>query len=88
VAPSNDVLNRVQEAREARGLSREELAALIRTSRQHVWLIENGGIKWPSVDLARRLADALCTDIDTLFPAPPAARVVGPGSKRRRNVAA
>lgn len=36
---------------------------------QALWAIETGRTQSPSLDVARRLAGALDTDVDSLFPA-------------------
>ncbi len=60
------VLSRVREARAARGLSQQALAAVAGTSRQTVAAVESGG-SVPSVELALRIARALDRDVDELF---------------------
>lgn len=76
--------NRLRERREALGLRRERVAADADMTVQHLRLLERG-MHRPSLDLSRRLAHALGTTVDDLFPpealtAPVAAELVAPGS--------
>ena len=56
----------IREARKSRGLTQEQLAALLHVSRQTVSHWENGRAE-PSYDLLKSLADALEMDIARLF---------------------
>jgi transcriptional regulator with XRE-family HTH domain len=58
---------RLQEVREARGLSREELAALVGSTRGHVRKLEEG-LHAPRPDMVARLADALGVSARELDP--------------------
>jgi putative transcriptional regulator len=58
--------NRVKELRGAAGLRQEDLAALVRVSRQTIISIESGRYN-PSLELAWRLSRALGTTIEGLF---------------------
>lgn len=58
--------NRVKELRGAAGLRQEDLAALVRVSRQTIISIESGRYN-PSLELAWRLSRVLGTTIEDLF---------------------
>lgn len=58
--------NRIKEIRLERGLTHEELAERAGTSRNTIGMVERGQ-QAPSVELARRIAQALETDLNTLF---------------------
>ncbi len=53
---------RILRAREARGVSRSELARRMDTSRVQVWRVEQDKLD-PSVDTVRRIAEALDVDL-------------------------
>jgi transcriptional regulator with XRE-family HTH domain len=57
----------LQHARRVRGLSLTELAAHSGVSRVTIHKLERGGAS-PSLDTAQRLAVALSTSVDALFP--------------------
>lgn len=59
--------NRVREHRKAAGITQAELARAGRVSRQSIVSVE-GGDYAPSVYLALRLAAALGTTVEVLFP--------------------
>lgn len=59
--------NRVQPIREARGLRREDLASKAGISYEYVRKLEVTG-KYPSLDVARRVADVLGGSVDEIFP--------------------
>ncbi len=60
------VMNRIQEIREAAGLSREELAQKVGTTGNHIWRLEVGRTKL-TVEWMTRLAEALsCTPADLI----------------------
>lgn len=60
------MVNRMRVLRAERGLSQAELASLAGVSRQAINTIENGRHD-PSISLAYRIADALCTPITEVF---------------------
>jgi transcriptional regulator with XRE-family HTH domain len=64
-------MSRVKEVREARGLRQEELAARAGISFSYVRQLEAADRPTPGLDIARRIADALETTIDALFPPGP-----------------
>ena len=59
-------MNRVRELRQSRKLSQLALAKEVGVARQTINLIENDKYN-PSLDLCLKLADALETDLNTLF---------------------
>ena len=59
-------MNRVRELRQSRKLSQLALAKEVGVARQTINLIENDKYN-PSLDLCRKLAYALETDLNTLF---------------------
>ena len=59
-------MNRVKEFRKELGISQLELAKDIGVSRQTINMIENDKYN-PSLDLCRKLALALRTDLNSLF---------------------
>ena len=59
--------NTIRERRKARGLSQEELARQCGVSRQTINAIENDNYD-PTLSLAFRLAKALETTVDAVFP--------------------
>ncbi|WP_155286453.1 helix-turn-helix transcriptional regulator [Lacticaseibacillus zhaodongensis] len=59
-------MNRVRQYRQQHGLSQMALAEKIDVARQTINLIENDKYN-PSLDLCRKLAHALHTDLNTLF---------------------
>ncbi|WP_238546173.1 helix-turn-helix transcriptional regulator [Tumebacillus flagellatus] len=50
------------EARESKGLSREQLASEVGTTRSHIWAIENEK-RTPRPELANKIACALNVDV-------------------------
>ena len=58
---------RLREVREERGLSREELAARLGSTRGHVRKLESG-LHAPRPDMVARLADALGVPVSELEP--------------------
>ncbi len=62
VTDAGTVGGRILRAREARGVSRSELARRMETSRVQVWRVEQGRLD-PSVDTIHRIADALDVDL-------------------------
>lgn len=60
------LVNRVREAREAKGLTQAELAGLVGVSRKTVNTVENG-VFLPSTVVALKLARALGEPVDKLF---------------------
>lgn len=56
----------LQSARQAKGLSRDELAAIVGVSRQSVWLWETGGTA-PKTAVSLRLCAALDVSLDSLY---------------------
>lgn len=61
-------MNRVREFREAMGLRQEALAARADVSYSYVRMLEGDDAPTPRLALARRLAAALETTVDYLFP--------------------
>lgn len=59
----------IRARRDALGLRMVRVAADAGISVQALWAIETGRTQSPSLDVARRLAGALDTDVDSLFPA-------------------
>lgn len=53
--------------RARKGLSQADLAELVGCSRQSISLYESGLVQ-PSVQIARRIADALGCSLDELYP--------------------
>lgn len=68
--------NKVQEYREAKGLTRQQLAHRVETSYEYIRKIEAQEIPNPSLAMTRRFAKALGISVDRLFPpvAEPASR--------------
>jgi transcriptional regulator with XRE-family HTH domain len=58
---------RLKTLREARGLSQEQLATLVRIRQSHMSRIESGSIQHVRSDLLQRLADALGVSTDDLL---------------------
>ena len=63
--------NRVREAREAKGLTQAELAALVGVSRKTINTVENA-VFVPSTVIALKLARALEEPVERLFSLPSA----------------
>jgi putative transcriptional regulator len=61
-----ELLNRVREAREAKGLTQAELAGLVGVSRKTVNTVENA-VFVPSTVIALKLARALGEPVEALF---------------------
>ena len=61
-----ELANRVREAREARGLTQAELAALVEVSRKTINTVENA-VFVPSTVIALKLARALSEPVERLF---------------------
>jgi putative transcriptional regulator len=59
--------SRLSRIRKAQGVRREKIAADAGISVQYLWALERGKHQ-PSLDVARRLAAALNTTVDQLFP--------------------
>jgi putative transcriptional regulator len=59
--------NRVQEVREARGLRREDVASMAGITVQTVYTMETGRNQ-PRLDIAQKVARALDSTLDELFP--------------------
>lgn len=57
--------NRIQEAREALGISRAELARRLDSTRMTIWRIETGKVQVPA-DHLRDFARALKTPVESL----------------------
>jgi putative transcriptional regulator len=64
-----ELVNRVREAREARGLTQADLAGLIGVSRKTVNTVENA-VFVPSTVIALKLAKALGEPVEALFSLP------------------
>lgn len=58
--------NRIEELRKARGLNQQQLARVIRVSRQTISSIENGKYN-PSLELAFIIADYFQLPIEKIF---------------------
>lgn len=58
--------NRVRELRIQRGLTHEQLAEMVGTSRNTIGEVERGQQE-PKVEMARRIARALGSDLNTVF---------------------
>lgn len=58
----------VRTRRDELGKRAAEVAAAAGISVQSLWMIETGRTRVPGLDVARRLAAALDSDIDALFP--------------------
>ena len=74
--------DRVRELREKEGLSLQELADLVGVSKAHLWDLEQGRSKNPSIELLKKLADKLKVSVADLVGENPTgqsedARVVG-----------
>lgn len=60
--------NRLHEIRKGKGLTQNQLVALSGVSRSTIAKIENDRVSNPGMETAQRLAKALDTTIDELFP--------------------
>ena len=58
---------RIKELREASGITRTELAKRANVTRAYVSALESGSRDNPSLDVLRRLANALKTDVSELL---------------------
>ncbi|SHJ49778.1 helix-turn-helix transcriptional regulator [Hespellia stercorisuis] len=58
--------NRLEELRRERGMSQEELAAILEVSRQTIGSLENGRYN-PSILLAHKIADYFGLTIEDVF---------------------
>lgn len=58
--------NRLEELRKQKGMSQEELAAVLEVSRQTIGSLENGRYN-PSILLAFKIARYFETDIESVF---------------------
>lgn len=61
-------MNKLQALREAKGLSREQLAVAARASFAYIIRLEDGSRSNPSVLIAQRIAAALDTEVSALWP--------------------
>jgi putative transcriptional regulator len=61
-----ELVNRVREAREAKGLTQAELAALVGVSRKTINTVENA-VFVPSTVIALKLSRALAEPVEALF---------------------
>jgi putative transcriptional regulator len=66
MSPTSPTPNRLRDAREAAGLTQQQLADLVDAGRSTIIRAEHG-TQQPTLALANRLADALDTTIDELF---------------------
>ncbi|HEU5211592.1 MAG TPA: helix-turn-helix transcriptional regulator [Gaiellaceae bacterium] len=66
MSPTNPKPNRLRQVREAAGLTQQQLADQVDAGRSTIIRAEQG-TQQPTLELANRLADALCTTIDELF---------------------
>jgi len=62
-------MNSIRDIREKRGLTQERLADLCGLPRPHISAIERGEYR-PRIDTAQKIAQALGTTVDELFPQP------------------
>lgn len=69
--------SRLRAIRERKGLQREVVAAAAGMTVSHLYNLEQGRNK-PSLDLARRIAEALDVTVDDIFPSDTAADLVAP----------
>lgn len=60
--------NKVQHFREAKGISRERLAADVESSYEYIRKLEAQHIPNPSLTMSRRIAKALGVPLDKVFP--------------------
>lgn len=60
----------MKQARERLGRRREEVAAKAEISFEYVRRLESEDPPTPGLDVARRIAEALDSSVDDLFPAP------------------
>jgi transcriptional regulator with XRE-family HTH domain len=58
---------RLRQLREARGMTQAELATAVKVTQAYIAYLEGGGRKNPSLDLLRRLAKLLKTDMNDLI---------------------
>jgi XRE family transcriptional regulator, master regulator for biofilm formation len=65
--PIHRLGQRIQQLREQRGLSVQELASRAGTTYQSIWRIERGEQRDPSVALTRAIARALGVGVDYLI---------------------
>lgn len=63
----NSIDSRLKFLREQRGLTLEALAKRVKSTRSHIWNIENKEVTNPSVHLVYRLAVALNTTVEYLI---------------------
>jgi putative transcriptional regulator len=61
-----ELVNRIREAREAKGLTQAELAELVGVSRKTINTVENA-VFVPSTVIALKLAQALGESVEALF---------------------
>lgn len=61
-------VSRISAARQRLGISQVELARRLKLNKGYVSRIENGRVKNISLFIARRVAAALDTTVDALFP--------------------
>ncbi len=61
-------MKQMKEIREERKLTQIRLAKMCGVQQATISDIERGRIKSPSVDIAQRIANALCVNIEDLFP--------------------
>lgn len=57
----------IRERRKALGMSLDDLASLTGTSKSHIWAIESGGAKNPTVQMLLAIADSLQCSIGELI---------------------
>lgn len=69
-------MNRLKEQREALGLRREDVASKADISYDYVRRLEAPDPPTPGLAIARRIADALGTTVDDVFPEPAEAPLV------------
>lgn len=60
------IARRIEEVRDQKGVSRQELADLIGETRLQIWRLENGVTDVPA-ETAGRIADALGVSVASLF---------------------
>ena len=73
--------NRLREIRERRGMSQAEVGRLSGLDQQRISTLEREGP--PRLDVARRLADALETTVEKIYPTTSAGHEAEPGKAKR-----
>jgi putative transcriptional regulator len=84
MSPTNPKRNRLREHREAAGLTQQDLADAVGAGRTTIIRAEQG-TQSPTLELADRIADELCTTIDELFGDPDRETLDGAYYRGRRD---